>query len=200
MPLSLAFDTAPPADHSRSRIGCGRIIAAGGEGSAVAIAEPGRVRVFEAKGLAVTWEAEVASPVHAVAMSRDGGRLAVGVGHVVQLWTSTGLESERELPGGATALAFGPGGLLVAGSASAATWVETEAGWGSFTTHSRQVLAVQRRGAVVLSGGADAQVAWTDLDAGQAQLLQGHVGAVRAVRLLSDGRALSGSDDGSVRL
>jgi WD40 repeat protein len=61
------------------------------------------------------------------------------------------------------------------------------------------VLAVDRAGDVVLSGGADAQVACTDLAAGRAQLFQGHVGAVRAVRLLPGGDALSASVDGTVR-
>jgi WD40 repeat protein len=200
VPLSLAFETAPPADQARSRVGLGRVLAAGGDDRRVAVAERGRVRVFEASALGEAWVAELDGAVHAVAVAPGGDRIAVGVAHVVQIWTPAGLQSERDLPGGATALAFGPGGRLVAGGASAATWVETDDGWGSFATHTRQVLAVHRRGDVVLSGGADAQVAWTDLGAGRAQLLQGHVGAVRAVHLLPGGQALSASDDGSVRL
>ena len=200
MPLSLVFDTAPPADQARGRVALGRVLAAGGDAHSLGVAEQGQVRVFEAGALVEAWSATVDGAVHAVAVSPEGDRLAVGVEHAVQIWTPRGLATERHVPGGATALAFGARGRLVAGSASAATWVETDDGWGSFTTHTRQVLSVQRQGDVVLSGGADAQVAWTDLAAGQAHLLQGHVDAVRAVRLLPGGQALSGSDDGSVRL
>ena len=200
MPLSLAFDTAPPADQARARVDLGRVVAVSGRGGRFVVAEPGRVRVFEGAALRPRWEQAVEGAVRAVALAADGLRVAVGGDRGVRVCAAGGWEAERPVPGGATALAFGAGDRLVAGSGSAATWIETDAGWGSFTTHARQVLAVDRDGPIVLSGGADAQVAWTDLDAGRAQLLQGHVGAVRAVRLLPGGRALSGSEDGTVRL
>lgn len=200
MPLSLRFDTAPPADHSRVRIGLGRVLAAGGGSAGLVVAERDGVRVLRPDSLVGKWTPGFTGPAHAVALSADGARLALATHGVIQIWSVDGLIEERAIPAGATCLAFDDQGQLVAGSGSAATWVQLGSEWGSFATHERGVLCVDRSGSVVLSGGADAQVTWTDLDAGKASLFQGHVGSIKAVRLVPGGRALSASLDGTVRL
>ena len=85
MPLSLVFDTAPPADQCRGRVALGRVLAAGGDAHSLGVAEQGQVRVFEAGALVEAWSAAVDGAVHAVAVSPEGDRLAVGVEHAVQI-------------------------------------------------------------------------------------------------------------------
>lgn len=165
----------------------------------MAIALPGRVEVRNGADLDCRWSCSVAGKVHAVGLDADASRVAVAVDQGIHVFGRDGFVRSLDVPGGASCVAFGSGGRLVAGSASAATWLETEEGWGAFSTHERRVLAVARRGQRVLTGGADAQVAWTDLDAGRARLFQGHTGAVHAVALLPCGDALSASADGTVR-
>ena len=199
MSLSLRFETAPPAEDDVLRRPLDRILAASGRGASMAVALPGRVEVLDGRTLECIWSRVIPGTVHAVGLSPDGSTLAVAVDQCIKVFDRNGGERAHEVPGGACCVAFGSEGRLVAGSPSAATWLETGGGWGAFSTHERRVLCVDRRDQEVLTGGADAQVVWTDLDEGQARMFQGHTGAVRAVALLPEGGALSASTDGTVR-
>ncbi len=202
MTLRLRFPTAPPVDRARGVTAIERAVALAVAGRRLALADAsGRVRVLRCADGAEELVVDAGRDARAVALDPTGSRLAVGVRDRVRVFdVSTGdLLAERVVPGGVRAVTIGADGRVAAGGDSAATWVDTADGWGRFVTHQARILAIDRVGDTVVTGGADAQVAWTDLASGRATLYQGHVDAVTAVRILGDHVVLSGSADGSVR-
>jgi WD40 repeat protein len=148
------------------------------------------------------------SPVTAVAISDDGGRVATGTraGRVV-IWATNG----RRLAAGprhrqrVSALGFGPGGVLVSGSddGTVRLWEP-----GALPANRLigelpgqvQRMAVSRTGYVAAGGESGVVYAWELATGRFVGALAGHTGIVSALRYGRDGRRLfSASDEGTLR-
>ncbi len=193
-----------PRIDSGTVVDTGRVLAAGLDPTRDAIVrvEAGRGLVFSPLdgSASTTWPLFQDQAVEQVAVHPDG---SVYLATVKGLYRVTGPDAftARKIAGGALCLAIDAGGQLVVGTGRGAIWLgDDHPEFNGYAAHQSRVESVDRRGSIVLSGGADARVVWADVEADHAIAFTGHVAEVSAVCLGRDGkRGFSGSKDGAIK-
>jgi len=149
---------------------------------------------------AVTWPVMRRRSVEDLAVHPDGRVVAALVTGL--LWVDDGLVPEmQKLPGGAMCVCIDKQGNLAAGGGGGRVWISRDDGpLGHYAAHESRVEAIDRKGSVVLSGGADARVVRADLHSEEMHTFIGHVDGVTSAIIVDGDRVASGSADGAVKL
>ncbi len=118
------------------------------------------------------------------------------------LWVDDGLAPEtQKLPGGALCVQVDEHGNLAAGGGGGRVWLSRDdASLGHYAAHNSRVEAIDRKGTVLLSGGADARVVRADLTSEEMRTFIGHVDGITSVKIVDTDRVVSGSADGAIKL
>jgi WD40 repeat protein len=195
------------------------LLAADAQGDLLAVSVQGMVQIWDVEARSVIRTIPTSSAPQALALSRDGRRLAVAVGvpepgSRVEMWdVGTGKQSTPPFTAkrrSVNALVFSPDdGHLAAATHDSAVVVWDLAGDGTPMPlqqglQAGQVTAVSfTSDHVVASGADDGSIVLTDIGTGQpvGRRMAGHDGRVRAVAAApQQGLLMSGGEDGRVIL
>ena len=200
---TLLRTSAPTRDDSHTRVRVRRVYASALDRSRQAIvrveAHTGVVFTPLAGGPETVWPVLRRQMVEQLAVAPDGAVVAATLKGVMTV-RGPAPAAVRPIGGGALCIAIDADGHCAAGTGRGTVWVgDDHPGFSGYDAHKARVEAIDRRGSVVVSGGADARVVWADLDRDQATAFAGHVAAITAVSLISDSLAVSGGADGSLK-